>query len=91
MKFEWDENKNIINVEKHGLNFEDAKQLFTNGTLFVVEDSRTDYKKIRYTGLGCIMGRVVNVVFTKREPDIIRIISFRKANNREKIKFENGS
>lgn len=34
MKFEWDENKNILNVEKHGLNFEDARQLFTNGTLY---------------------------------------------------------
>ena len=48
-------------------------------------------KEIRYTGLGCIMGRVVNIVFTKREPDIIRIISFRKANSREKIKFESGT
>ncbi len=40
MKFEWDENKNIINVEKHGLNFEDAKQLFTNDSLYVTIDNR---------------------------------------------------
>lgn len=32
MKFEWNQDKNIINVEKHGLNFEDAKQLFISVT-----------------------------------------------------------
>ena len=89
MEFEWNEDKNIINVKKHGLNFEDAKPLFTNNTLLIVEDDRKNYNESRYTGLGSIMGRVVNVVFTIRQIDTIRIISFRKANNREKTKYKN--
>ncbi|HLX54561.1 MAG TPA: BrnT family toxin [Aquella sp.] len=88
MKFEWDEKKNITNVEKQGLNFEDAKDLFINGTLYCTVDNRKDYGEIRYSGLDYINGRLLNVVFTKRHPDIIRIISFRKANNREKKRFE---
>jgi|SRR6185437_317780 len=88
MKFEWDENKNITNVEKQGLNFQDAKELFTNGSLYFTVDNRKAYGEIRYSGLGYINGRLLNVVFTQRHPDIIRIISFRRANNREKKHFE---
>ncbi len=50
-----------------------------------------DYAEIRYTGLGYVNERLVNVVYTKRQPDIIRIISFRKVNSREKNRFENGT
>ena len=28
MKFGWDEQKNRINIEKHGISFEDAKAIF---------------------------------------------------------------
>jgi uncharacterized DUF497 family protein len=28
MKFEWDERKNEINIEKHGLDFSDGEELF---------------------------------------------------------------
>ena len=91
MKFDWDENKNIKNVEKQGLNFEDAKDLFINGTLRIIVDNRKNYGEIRYSGLGYIKNRLVNVIFTPRQPDIIRIISFRKANNREKKSFEKSS
>ena len=91
MKFDWDENKNIKNVEKQGLNFEDAKGLFINGTLQITVDNRKNYGEIRYSGLGYINSRLVNVVFTMRQPNIIRIISFRKANNREKKRLEESS
>ena len=39
--------QNIINVKKHGLNFEDAKPLFTNNTLLIVEDDRKNYNESR--------------------------------------------
>lgn len=82
MKFEWDENKNQANIQKHGLDFEMAKVLFEND-LLVIPDLRNDYNEPRFIGYGKIDGRLVVVVFTERLPDIIRIISFRKANDRE--------
>lgn len=82
MQFSWDENKNQINIQKHGLSFEYAEQLFNND-LLVTPDLRYDYSESRYIGYGYIDDRLMVVVYTERLPDIIRIISFRKANKRE--------
>ena len=30
LKFEWDENKNILNQKKHGVSFEEAKTVFSD-------------------------------------------------------------
>lgn len=79
---------NILNIEKHGLDFEDAKELFVNGTLWRVEDIRNEYNKIRYVGFGYVNGRLMNIVYTKRKPNVIRVISFRKANQREIKAYE---
>ncbi len=81
MKFEWDEDKRRINLERHGLDFEDAEELFTDDAFFI-EDKRKDYGEIRYILYGYLYSRLVIVVFTKRDENI-RIISMRKANKRE--------
>lgn len=88
MKFDWDETKNKLNIEKHGLDFEDAKELFINGTLLRLEDTRNEYNEIRYVGFGYSNGRLMNIVYTKRKPNIFRIISFKKANQREVKAYE---
>lgn len=88
MKFEWDEKKNQNNILKQGLDFEDCKEMFNNGTLRQSVDNRKNYDEIRYTAYGYINGRLMNVVFTERKPNSIRIISFRKANTREIEKYE---
>jgi uncharacterized DUF497 family protein len=82
LKFDWDQNKNKLNIEQHGLDFEFAKQIFDND-LLVVPDLRFNYQENRYIGYGKIEDRLMVVVYTERLPDIIRIISFRKANYRE--------
>ncbi len=51
--------------------------------LLSIPDLRFDYSEHRYIGYGRIDGRLMVVVYTERLPDIIRIISFRKANYRE--------
>lgn len=51
-------------------------------------DDRKDYGENRFVGMGYIKDRLMVVIFTKREPNIIRIISLRKANNREQTKFK---
>jgi uncharacterized DUF497 family protein len=68
--------KNKLNIQNRGLDFEDAKELFYNNTLWKVEDARFDYREIRFTGFGYVKGRLMNVVYTKRSHNTIRIIFF---------------
>lgn len=86
MKFEWDEEKRLANVVKHGVDFTDACRLF-EGPFMIMTDNRRDYGEIRSIAFGHVESRLIVVAFTKRQ-DIIRIISARKANDREKKRFK---
>ena len=79
--YEWDEEKNQINILKHGLSFEDAEIVFT-GPCITFEDRRYDYGEYRYITLGILEGRVVIIAHTERG-EKTRIISMRKANKHE--------
>ncbi len=87
MRFEWDEAKNRANLRKHGYDFADAEEIF-RGLLVVDADLREDYGEKRWRGLGTIRGRVAQVVFAERGPDVIRIISLRKAHYEERKEYE---
>jgi uncharacterized DUF497 family protein len=82
MNFKWDEDKNQKNIEKHGLHFHDAELVFA-GKVVTFSDDRNDYGEERFITLGELMNRVVVVVHTQRH-FTMRIISMRKANEREK-------
>src|SRR5947207_10503326 len=73
MKFEWDEGKNLVNIQKHGFDLADAEEMF-RGVLVVDPDTRKDYGENRWVGLGMIRGRIVYVAFAERGPHVIRII-----------------
>jgi len=47
MKFEWDENKNLINIKKHGIDFNQAKEIFKYKYPIEVPDERKNYGEIR--------------------------------------------
>lgn len=81
MEFEWDEAKHQSNLERQGLDFEDAGLVFTDEA-YVTEDTRQDYDEKRFILLGPLFERLVIIVFTVRD-ERIRIISMRKANQRE--------
>lgn len=68
-----DEEKRLLNLAKHGLDFLEARELFA-GPLLVCPDRRREYGENRFIGYGTIRGRVVAVAFTKRGQKI-RIIS----------------
>ncbi|RLD80676.1 MAG: BrnT family toxin [Bacteroidetes bacterium] len=82
MKFEWDNKKNKSNIKKHGIDFNDAEQIFEN-PLLIKEDNRFDYGEKRWIGIGRLLEFVVVVIFTFRNK-VIRIISLRLANKNEK-------
>jgi len=58
------------------------------GPLLARLDRREDYGEDRWQGIRVFDGRVVAVVFTEREPDIVRLISLRKADKDETREFE---
>jgi len=83
MEFEWDENKNNSNIEKHGISFEEAKGAFSDNDMVVKKDTRKDYGEARFIGIGKVLEKVILVVYTMRKT-AIRLISARKANSKEK-------
>ncbi len=82
IRFEWDELKNQRNSSERGLDFADAKILLSERVFFRVDD-RKNYGEERLIATIPWQGRLV-VVYTWRSADLIRIISFRKANKRER-------
>ncbi|WP_411726762.1 BrnT family toxin [Methyloglobulus sp.] len=81
MNYVWDDGKSTVNLQKHGLSFEDAALVFS-GACVTFEDDRYDYGEPRFITLGILVGRVVVLVHTPRHEET-RIISMRKANERE--------
>ncbi len=67
MEFEWDEEKNRLNIDKHGISFEEAVLVFDDVHLSHV-DTREDYGEVREITIGMIAGTIVAVVVhTDRE------------------------
>jgi uncharacterized DUF497 family protein len=82
LTFEWDENKRIINLKKHNIDFEIVRYFFETPYLSKL-DGRYDYGEERYIGLGLLRHQVVVLVFTKRKEYHFRFISCRRANIKE--------
>mgnify|MGYP000061878246 FL=1 len=85
MKIEFDTEKRDKTLQERGLDFADAVEVF-NGATLTMEDNRRDYGEPRNITYGYLNGREVVIVWTQRETSK-RIISMRKANEREQQKF----
>ena len=64
MLFEWDEHKNQTNIAKHGIDFNDAKNVFLDPHRIERVESRQDYGEIRFQTIGMVGGRLLFVVYT---------------------------
>lgn len=88
MVIEWDDNKNRHNFEKHGIYFEEAQAIFSSPRLTMVDD-RQDYGEVREYSIGRIATLVVIVTVHTERGGKTRLISARKANARERQRYEN--
>ena len=79
---EWDDNKNRINIRKHGISFETAALVFADEDRIEYYDQLHSIDEDRYIVLGCVQG-ILYVVYTMRE-DAARIISARLATPMER-------
>ncbi len=87
MKIEFDELKRKATIEERGLVFEDASVAFASPRRITWQDSRQTYGEDRFVTMGELAGRLVVIVHTGRE-NAIRIISMKKANEREQRAFK---
>lgn len=89
MTFEWDDNKEQINIKKHGMDFETASRVFDDeNRIEIYDDLHSDYED-RYITIGMIdeITCIAMVVYTERGTDVIRVISARKATPKERRKY----
>lgn len=82
MKFEWDEDKNSINKEKHKISFETAAHVFDDPHYIEMYDFEHSIDEDRYVAIG-IVGDVLFVVFTEKR-EAVRLISARLATSAER-------
>jgi len=66
MKFEWDEEKNLANIAKHGISFEKAVRAFLDPKRKIRFNERHSAVEMRYYCLGMVGERVMTVRFTMR-------------------------
>jgi len=86
--FEWDEEKAERNQAKHFVSFSFAARAFDDEHQVTVIDNRYDYGETRYITLAKIENRLYIIAFTLRSSNI-RLISARKANQKEVKRYEN--
>lgn len=86
MTVEFDDAKRARTLSERGLDMARAGEVF-DGASLTIEDDRMDYGETRYITIGFLDERMVVLVWTPRG-DVHRIISMRKANDREKAIYE---
>lgn len=87
LHYTWDEAKRQTNIARHGLDFEDAEQVF-HGPTYTFEDERYAYGEQRFITIGMLDLMMVLIAHTERD-QTIRVISMRKATKyEEKLYFQ---
>lgn len=82
LEFEWDEEKEQLNLKKHGISFEAAAKVFGDVDRIEIYDEAHSIEEERYITIG-MAGEILFVVYTERRPRI-RLISARLATARER-------
>jgi hypothetical protein len=90
MKYEWDENKAVKNLAKHGVSFAEAKTIFDDPLYVDFYDLDHSEDEERYLIVGeSNRGRLLIVSYTERR-ESIRIISAREVTKSEREAYEEG-
>lgn len=89
MKITFDPDKRATTLTVRGLDMARADEVFTD-LVVTLADDRNDYGETRFISVGYLDGRMVLVAWTPRGTTR-RIISMRKANDREQARYRNGS
>ena len=92
LRFEWDDPKETQNRRKHGISFQEAMTVFTDEQALLIDDPDHSDDEDRFILLGlssALRTLVVCHCYRGRE-GVIRIISARRANSRERSRYQRG-
>ena len=88
LSFEWDEKKDASNQKKHGVSFKEATTVFSDDLARLIPDPDSEGEE-RFILMGMSSySRILTVCHCERSPDVIRIISARKADKSERKQYE---
>ena len=89
LRFEWDPNKAKINIEKHGISFEEATTVFADekAVLFDDPDHSEDEERSNLLGFSATAKMLIVCHCLREEGNVIRIISARKATKTEEKQY----
>jgi hypothetical protein len=92
IRFEWDNAKNIINIKKHKISFEEAKTVFYDENAILFDDPDHSNEEERFLILGISQTEKLCIVsHCYRDNDnVIRLISARKATKNETKVYNEG-
>ena len=91
MELEWDEEKNVANVRKHSVSFEEAATVFGDPLSDTFDDPDHSAEESRFITIGTSeKGRLLMLAHTDRE-DRIRLISARELTKQERRNYEEGN
>ncbi|MGZ8427352.1 MAG: BrnT family toxin [Candidatus Binatia bacterium] len=88
MQFEWDRKKAANNFRKHKVSFDEAVTVFYDPLSATFNDPEHSIGEERYISIGYSSTRRLLVVSYSERDDGIRIISARRANTKEKTRYE---
>jgi uncharacterized DUF497 family protein len=83
VRFEWDDEKAQANLEKHGVSFGEATEVFYDPNALESYDAEHSTDESRFFIIGLSSRRLLYVVYAERDGDVVRIISARQAVKRE--------
>ena len=91
MRFEWDPQKEVRNLRKHGVSFDEASTAFGDAFAATIRDPKHTELEVRFVTMGMSSeGRLLVVAHTD-EDESIRIISARAATAHERRRYESGT
>jgi len=89
--FDWDEGNRDKNLLAHNVSYGECEQLFFNEPVIILTDPKHSQVEPRYAAFGRTdEGRLLIIIFTMRG-QLIRVISARDMNRKEKTFYEKGT
>ena len=90
--FDWDEAKNQLNIEHHGISFTEAATVFNdNNAVFAFDENHSvDEERFMIIGFSDFPRLLMVCHCYRQDEEVVRIISARKATESEEIYYEHG-
>ena len=91
MRFEWDPEKEVLNLRKHGVSFVEASTVFGDALAATIPDRKHSEFEARFITMGVSSGNRLLVVSHTDAGESVRIISARAATAQERRRYESGT